>query len=61
MKFFLTMVATLAINTIFVQAGTDTNMQDALAKATQAIQEATDVVPATEEDKNSTENKTPAE
>jgi len=58
MKLFLSIIAALAINTMFVQASEDASMQEAMAKATQAIQEATDVVPSAEEDKNATENKT---
>ena len=61
MKILLSIIATLAINTMFIQASEDTNMQEAMAKATQVILEATDVVPTTEGDQNATENKTPVE
>jgi hypothetical protein len=57
MKNFLMMIAALTMSTMFVQANEEV-VQDV---AVQAVQEATDAIPAPEDDKNTTQEEAPAE
>ncbi len=57
MKKILMMIAALAMTTMFAQANEEATTQEQLA---QAVQEATDAVPAQEDDKNATQEETPA-
>jgi ABC-type transporter MlaC component len=56
MKKILMMIAALAMTTMFAQANEAAPVQEAV----QAVQEATDAIPAPEGDKNATEEAAPA-